>query len=61
MAAPRELTKLPRAIKRSLLLGLAQGFLKDKNHYGELKRAFTQAERHYVDVKNRRPTESAEA
>lgn len=60
MAAPRELTKLPRSVKRSLSLGLAQGFLKDKNHYGEVKRAFIQAENHYLDVKNRRPSESAE-
>ena len=58
MAAPRELTKLPRTLKRSLSLGLAHGFIKDKHHYGDIKRTFVQAEKHYIDVKNRRPSET---
>lgn len=58
MATPRELAKLSRATKRSLSLGLAQGFIKDKHHYGEIKRLFVDAEKHYTDVKNRRPSEN---
>lgn len=60
MAAPRDSVKLTRVTKRSLGLGLAHGYLKDKHHYGDVKRTFLEAERHYVDVKNRRPSESAE-
>lgn len=54
MAAPRELTKLPRALKRSLSLGLAHGFIKDKHHYGDIKNAFINAQAAYFESKNKR-------
>jgi hypothetical protein len=60
MAAPRDSVKLTRVTKRSLGLGLAHRYIKDKHHYGEIKRLFTDAEKHYVDVKNRRTAVSSE-
>ena len=53
--------KMTRQTKTQLLLGLAHGYIKDKHHYGQLKRSFIDAEKHYVDVKNRRPSESTDA
>ena len=54
----RESVKISRQTKTNLLLGLAQGFIKDKHHYGEIKRSLLDAQRHYTDVKNRRPSDS---
>jgi hypothetical protein len=54
MAAPRELTKLPRALKRTLLLGMAVGSIKDKHHYGETRNVFLVAQNSFVESKNKR-------
>lgn len=56
----RESIKISRQTKTQLLLGLAHRFIKDKHHYGEIKRLFTDAEKHYADVKNRRTAVSSE-
>lgn len=58
MSIKRETTSLPRTVKRSLGLGMAHGFIKDKHHYGDIKRGFIQAQNHYIEVKNRRPSET---
>lgn len=50
----KELTKLPRVLKRTLLLGLTLGSVKDQHHYGELKSSFLEAQRNYIASKNKR-------
>ena len=54
----REAVKLSRQTKVLLLMGRALGFIQDKHHYGEIKRGLIDAQRHYTEVKNRRPSES---
>ena len=58
----RETTvKLSRQSKVHLLMGMALNFIKDKHHYGDIKRALLEAETAYVESKNKRAPAASEA
>ena len=54
-------TNLPRTVKRSLGLGLAQWFIKDKHHYGDIKKLFLEAENALFNSKNKRTPDPTDA
>ena len=42
-------------------MGMALNFIKDKHHYGDIKRALLEAETAYVESKNKRAPAANEA
>lgn len=46
--------KIPRSIKRSILMGVAKGYIEDAHHYGDIKREFVNAHAAHVKFRQKR-------
>ena len=55
MSTKRDTIKLPREIKRTLLMSMALGY-NTKHQHGDIRNAFVAAEQSYITAKNKRPS-----